>query len=144
MTYLPFLTLKKEPSIFENKKLKSSKECADFIRQFYGDDISIFESFFLLCLNRSNTTISYAKISQGGVTGTVVDNSIILKYVVDSLATGIIIAHNHPSGNLKPSEADIRVTKDLQILLKILKVNLLDHIILTEDSYYSFLDNDAL
>jgi DNA repair protein RadC len=69
---------------------------------------------------------------------------IVAKYVVDSLATGIILAHNHPSGQLKPSEADIRITKKIKNAMELFDVSVFDHIILTEDSYYSFADNNAL
>ena len=144
MRTLPFLTLKKEPSGFEKKILKDSEQTANFIKQFYFDDIGIFESFFLLCCDRQNKTIGYAKISQGGVSGTYVDNKIILKYVVDYLASSVVICHNHPSGTLKPSDSDKRITRDLQLLLKILDVTLLDHIILTEDNYFSFADEGLL
>jgi DNA repair protein RadC len=136
--------LRKSQSDFPKQKIQSSSEAASFINQFYGDDLTIFESFFLLLLNQQNQTIGYAKISQGGITGTIVDVRIVAKYVVDSLATGIILAHNHPSGQLKPSEADIRITKKIKNAMELFDVSVFDHIILTEDSYYSFADNNAL
>lgn len=116
MINLEQITLKKDPTNFERIKITSSKSAADYIRQFYNGDIEIFESFFvLLLLNRQNETIGYAKISQGGVTGTYVDAKIILKYVVDTLASGVIIAHNHPSGALTPSGQDDIITKKIKI-----------------------------
>jgi DNA repair protein RadC len=129
---------------FPKNKITNSKDSAEFIRKFYSDDIEIFESFFLLLLNNANQTIGYAKISQGGITGTIVDVRIVAKYVVDSLATGIILAHNHPSGNLNPSEPDKKITEKIQHAMSFFDVKVLDHIILTADSYFSFADNNIL
>jgi DNA repair protein RadC len=136
--------LKATDSEFTKVKITSSESAEKFIRQFYGDDLEIFESFFILLLNRANETIGYAKISQGGIVGTVVDKKILLKYVVESLASGIILAHNHPSGNTNPSQADLNITKDLQHLCKLVDSEILDHVILTADSFYSFADNGKL
>lgn len=136
--------LTKRQTEFPKVKILDSKTSADVIRQFYNDDIGIYESFFLLLLNRANQTIGYAKISQGGIVGTVVDQKIIAKYIVDSLASGIVIAHNHPSGNLNPSEQDITLTNRIKQICQLLDTKLLDHLILTEDSYYSFLDEGRI
>ena len=136
--------LKATDSEFTKVKITSSESAEKFIRQFYGDDLEIFESFFILLLNRANETIGYAKISQGGIVGTVIDKKILLKYVVESLASGIILAHNHPSGNTNPSQADLNITKDLQQLCKLVDSEILDHVILTADSFYSFADNGKL
>lgn len=136
--------LKATDSEFTKVKITSSESAEKFIRQFYGDDLEIFESFFILLLNRANETIGYAKISQGGIVGTVVDKKILLKYVIESLASGVILAHNHPSGNTNPSEADLKITKDLQQLCNLVDSPVLDHIILTADSFYSFADNGKL
>jgi DNA repair protein RadC len=136
--------LKATDSEFTKVKITGSETAEKFIRQFYGDDLEIFESFFILLLNRANETIGYAKISQGGIVGTVVDKKILLKYVVESLASGIILAHNHPSGNTNPSQADLNITKDLQQLCNLVDSTVLDHVILTADSFYSFADNGKL
>lgn len=141
MKTIPLFELKKNQSEFPKVKITSSDLCANFIKQFYNDDIEIFESSFILLLNNANITIGYAKISQGGITGTVVDIRIVCKYAIDSLATSVIIAHNHPSGKLTPSVADVEMTKRLKAALKTLDVDLLDHLILTTDSYYSLKDN---
>lgn len=126
---------------FRTQKIGTSLEAYNYIKEFYSDDIIIYESFFILLLNRANETIGYAKISQGGVVGTVVDVKIIAKYVVDSLASGVILAHNHPSGNLIPSEQDKVVTKKIKEALNYFDCPILDHIILTKESFYSFADN---
>lgn len=144
MKTIKLFELKKIQSEFPCIKIESSKECASFIRQFYGDDIEIFESSFILLLNQANKTIGYAKISQGGITGTVVDVRIIAKYAVDSMATNVIISHNHPSGNLTPSESDKLITEKIKNGLNLLDINLLDHIIITSEEYYSFAENNKL
>lgn len=137
-------SIKKNVTEFARQKIKDSKTSAEVIRQFYSDDIGIFESFFILCLNNSNETVGYAKISQGGITGTVVDVRLVLKYAIENLATSVIIAHNHPSGSTTPSEADKAITSKLKEALKLMDVKLLDHIILTETSYLSFTDERYL
>lgn len=136
--------LTKVKSDFQRVLITSSEDGANFIRQFYSDDIGIFESSFILLLDRSNHTIGYAKISQGGIVGTVVDVRLIAKYAIDSLASSVILAHNHPSGNLKPSESDEKITQQVLEGLKLLEVKLLDHVILTETNYYSFADNGKI
>lgn len=136
--------LKKIQTDFPKVKIRSSKNSADFIRQFYSDDIEIYESFFILLLNRANDTIGYAKISQGGTCGTVVDVKIIAKYAVESLANSVILAHNHPSGTLSPSSQDIDITEKIKMGLSLLDIQVLDHIILTSSSYYSFLDEGRI
>lgn len=120
-------------------QIKGGDDAYNVIRQFYGDDIEIYESFFILLLNRANVTIGWAKISQGGVTGTIADPKIILKYAVDSLACGVILAHNHPSGNLHPSEGDILVTKKVKEALQYIDSSLIDHLILTPNNGYTSL-----
>lgn len=136
--------LKKNPTDFERVKITSSAIASEFIRKFYSDDIGIFESFFILLLDQSNTTIGYAKISQGGVAGTVADPIVIAKYAIESLSKGVILAHNHPSGNLRPSDADIRLTQKIKQGLSLFDITVLDHIILTEDAYTSFADDGIL
>jgi len=136
-------TLKSKNTKFENIEITSSEDSYNFIKRFYTGDIDIYESFFILLLNRANKTIGYAKISQGGIVGTCVDIKIIAKYCVDALASSVILAHNHPSGNLKPSQADISITKRIKEALSLLEVQVLDHIILTENGHYS-LQNEGL
>ena len=83
-------------------------------------------------------------ISRGGVTGTVVDTKIIFKAAVENYASSIIICHNHPSGNLKPSDADIKITKNIKEAGKIMEIPLADHLIITDEGYYSFADEGIL
>lgn len=130
---------------FPQVQIKTSKDAHNFISQFYGDDIEVYESFFILLLNFANKTIGYAKISQGGVSGTVIDGKIVAKYAVEALASGVILAHNHPSGNTQPSQADIDLTKKMREGLKNLDIQVLDHIILAaEGNYLSLADESYL
>lgn len=136
--------LRKVIEDFPRAKITSSDDSQKYIRQFYSDDIEVYESFFILLLNRANNTIGYAKISQGGIVGTVIDVRIIAKYAVESLSTSVILAHNHPSGNLFPSDADHQITQIIKATLKIFDCQTLDHIILTAESYFSFADNGLI
>jgi len=141
---LPEITLQLKQSTFIKVQIKSSLDAANVFRQVFEETIGIYESMFALYLNRANKTIGWFKISQGGLSGTVVDVRLILKTGIECLASGLIICHNHPSGNVNPSEPDIKITNKLKEGCKILDIQLLDHIILTEDSYSSFADQNLL
>ena len=137
-------TLKKNETDFKKVKITTSKDAETYLRQFYFDDLEIYESFFILLLNRQNIVEGYAKISQGGTAGTVVDVKIICKYAVDSLASSVILCHNHPSGSLRTSTADLETTKKVKQALTYHDVSVIDHIILTKDEFYSFADEGCL
>lgn len=142
---IPEIQLRKVPTYFKKCKIKSSGDGEEYIKQFFHEDIEIYESFFILLLNRGSNTIGYAKISQGGVAGTVVDCKLIAKYAIESLASSVILAHNHPSGNIQPSQCDITMTKKIKLGLELLDIKVLDHIILTPDEgYYSFADEGMI
>lgn len=130
----------KEVAGLEKVKINSSEVAAKYVRQFFYDDIEVYESFFILMLNRSNSTIGWAKISQGGIDSTIVDSILIAKFCIDKLAKGVVLCHNHPSGELRPSDADIQITNQISNALKLLGVKVQDHIILTSEGYFSFLD----
>ncbi len=98
------------------------------------------EEFWILLLSRSNEVIKPVQISQGGVSGTVADPKIIFKVAIENLASSIILVHNHPSGNLNPSQADKELTKKLKEAGKLLDIPVLDHLIFTNTSYFSFAD----
>ncbi|MCS6934917.1 MAG: DNA repair protein RadC [Chitinophagales bacterium] len=103
------------------------------------------EVFYCLYLNRKNEVISMREISTGGVSGTVADVRIILKHAIQLLASGIVAVHNHPSGNLSPSEADIKLTEQLKASAKLMGITLIDHIIVgNRNEYYSFADAGML
>lgn len=131
-------------SDFERVTIKSSADAAKYISNFYGDDLHIYESVFILLLNRQNHTIGYAKISQGGVSGTVVDIRIILKYAIETLSCGVILAHNHPSGQLIASPQDIQLTKKLKEAMQWMDISLLDSLIITADNHYSMADEGII
>ncbi|KAF2510719.1 JAB domain-containing protein [Flavobacterium zhairuonense] len=98
------------------------------------------EEFWVLFLNNSNKVISKSQLSKGGITGTVVDVRLVFKLALENGATSLILCHNHPSGNLSPSEADIQITKRIKQVGESLDVKVLDHLIITESKYYSFVD----
>ena len=129
---------------FVKVKIQSSRDAVEYARQFYHEDLNIYESSFIMLLNRANNIIGYAKISQGGIAGTVIDVKIVAKYAIDSLASGIILFHNHPSGNLIPSDSDKNITRIVKNTLNIFDCNLVDHCIITDTEYYSFADSGDL
>jgi DNA repair protein RadC len=135
---------KKGSSSFERVKVQDAQTAFEVIRKFYHEDIAIYESFFILMLDSSKHTIGYAKISQGGRKATVVDIGIVAKFAIDNLADSIIIAHNHPSGNLSASIADIAMTKKMLEGLRFLDISLEDHLILTPDNQFISLRSKGL
>ena len=138
------ISLKLEKSDFNSVKISKSQDAYNCIKAFYQDDISLYESFFILLVDRKNCTTGYVKISQGGTAGTVVDPKIVAKYAIDSLCAGVILAHNHPSGNLLPSEADNAITRKIRDGLRLFDINTLDHLIMTEEGFHSYADNGEI
>ena len=102
------------------------------------------EEFWAIYLNQNNRILGKSKLSSGGINQSVVDVRILFKTALEHLATGIIIAHNHPSGNLKPSSEDLKITKQIAEAGKILNIQLLDHLIIAQNSYLSFADENLL
>ena len=103
-----------------------------------------YEEFWILLLNRSNEVIGKKEISKGGVSGTVVDAKLVFNEALKQLASSIILCHNHPSGNLKPSQADIDLTKKIKAAGKTLDISVLDHLIVSESGFYSFADEGMM
>ncbi|MBL0047091.1 MAG: JAB domain-containing protein [Bacteroidetes bacterium] len=126
------------------QKITSSKDCESVLRNIWSPNLELREEFYLLLLNRANKVIGWHCISQGGLDSTVADIRIIFSITLKCIATGIIVAHNHPSGNLKPSETDIALTRKIKEAGKLLDITLFDHIILSNDGYYSFADEGLL
>jgi DNA repair protein RadC len=122
----------------ELTKITSSKVVFEIMQPIIGE--LPHEEFWVLYLNNSNKVIYKSQLSKGGITGTIVDVRLIFKTVFEHNATGIILTHNHPSGKLMASEQDIQVTKKIKLAAQQLDVNLLDHIIITENGFYSFND----
>ncbi len=133
---------RREQEFFVKEKITSSN---DIFELMHGDlsDLN-FEEFWIVILNRANKVLKKIKISSGGVSGTVADTRVIFKSAIDELASAIILVHNHPSGNLKPSQADISLTKKLKSAGEVLDIPILDHLIIAENSYFSFADEGLL
>ena len=126
----------------EVPQIKCSKDVADIFQPLLGD--LPHEEFWILFLNRSNKVMNRMKLSQGGVSGTVTDVRMVMKRAVECLASGIIVCHNHPSGNLNPSESDSKITQKIKDAGNLLDIQLLDHLIITDKDYYSFADNGLI
>lgn len=133
-------SLKAEKQEFPIVKIKRAEDAVNFARQFYYDDIAIYESVFIILMNNAGNAMGYAKISQGGICKTVVDVRIVAKYAVETLASSVILVHNHPSGDVRPSKDDKELVNRLRQALDVLNVKLHDSIIITEDSHLSMYD----
>lgn len=127
------------------RKIVSSANAANVLKELWDQEIIEYvEQFCILLLNRANMVIGYDFVSQGGTAGTVVDPKVVFQTALLGNAASIILAHNHPSGNLSPSEQDKRLTKRLFEVGKSLDIPVLDHVIVTKDSYTSFADQGIL
>ena len=128
--------------VLQKEKITSSKDVFNLFQSIMED--YKYESFWILLLNRANKIIKRIQVSDGGVSGTIADPKRIFKYSLENDASGIILCHNHPSGNIKPSEADIKLTKKIKEGGQLLDINVLDHIIIGEENYFSFADENML
>jgi DNA repair protein RadC len=126
----------------EFDKITSSKAVFNIMQPLIGD--LLHEEFWVLFLNNSNKVIHKAQLSKGGMTGTVVDTRIIFKTALEYNAISLILTHNHPSGKLLASESDKGITRKLQLAGKQMEIMVLDHVIITESSFYSFADEGIL
>jgi DNA repair protein RadC len=133
---------RKQADRLEREKISGSKDVFEIMEPQLAD--LPHEEFWIILLNRSNKIIRKECISRGGITGTVADLRLIFKPAIESLATGIIVCHNHPSGNLKPSDADVSLTRKIRDAGALLDIHLLDHLIIVEKAYYSFADEGRL
>jgi DNA repair protein RadC len=124
----------------ELTKITSSKAVFDIMQPIIGE--LVHEEFWVLFLNNSNKVIYKSQISKGGITGTVVDVRMVFKMALEQNAVSIILSHNHPSGKLEASDADKNITKQLKLAGQQLSIPVLDHIIITENGYLSFRDED--
>jgi len=123
-------------------QIKCSKDVADIFQPLLSD--LAHEEFWILFLNRSNKVINRMKLSQGGISGTVTDVRMVMKKAIEYLASGIIVCHNHPSGNLNPSESDSKITSKIKEAGNLMDIQLLDHLMVSDKDYYSFADNGLL
>lgn len=138
--------------VYENKvpyhervKITGSRTVYNLLQSLFDfEKIDLQECFHVVYLNRNNQVVGSAKLSEGGISGTVVDIRLIAVQGLLLCASGVIISHNHPSGNLNPSEQDIQITKKVKEALQLLDMSLLDHIIVTSEGYYSFSDEGRM
>ena len=130
----------------DRSQVKSSQDAYKlFMDNWNPDTLEHVEEFKVLLMNRSNAVLGIMDVSKGGISGTVTDVRIILQAAIKANASGIIVCHNHPSGNLNPSESDTKITHKIKEAGNLMDVQLLDHLILTMDGkYYSFADNGLL
>jgi len=128
------------------KKINSSQDACDVLYEHWNKNtIGLQESFKIVLLNNSNKVKGIYQLSQGGITGTLVDIRILFAVILKSLSVGVILAHNHPSGKLKPSEADKQLTTKIKEASNFFDINILDHLIIVPNgAYYSFADNGIL
>jgi DNA repair protein RadC len=126
----------------ERQKITCSQDVCRLFQPILGD--LHHEEFWVLMLNRSNKVIAKNKISQGGLSGTVIDVRLIMKSAIDHLASSVILCHNHPSGNVQPSDADSKITKKISEAGRIMDIPVLDHIIVTDSHYFSYADEGML
>ena len=129
-------------SALEKIVVKSSKDIAQYLQATLKD--YSYEVFAVIFLNRANKINHFEIISKGGITGTVADPRVILKKALEEDATSIVLCHNHPSGNLKPSQADEVLTKKIKEAAGYFDIKIIDHIIVSEDGFYSFADEGIL
>lgn len=133
---------RRESDVIQRKKITSSADVFEVMHSVLEN--KPFEEFWILLLNQSNSIISREIISTGSLTASLADPRKIFKLAIEKLAASIILSHNHPSGNLKPSESDINLTNKLANAGKLLDIKILDHLIIGENSYFSFADEGIL
>ena len=131
-----------ESIVIAKEKITHSKDAFEIFRSTMGD--LPYEEFWIILLNKANKVIQKCSISEGGISGTVVDPKKIFKIVLDHHASSIILGHNHPSGNVQPSEADHKITRKIKDAGMMLDVAVLDHLIIGDDKYYSFADEGVM
>jgi DNA repair protein RadC len=138
INYIPKVKMSNLP------KVLTSKDAEAQFRTLWSDKLEYIEEMYIMLLNRANKLLGFSKISQGGLSGTVVDARVVFQVALKANASSILLAHNHPSGNLKPSEADLKITKTIKEAGRFMEIPLIDHLILTQEGYYSFADEGIL
>jgi DNA repair protein RadC len=128
----------------EMPHIDNSLASEQLFRKIWSTKIEHVEEMYMILLNNANKSLGYSKISSGGTTGTLVDTKVIFQITLMGNASAFIIAHNHPSGNLKPSSADINLTKKIQAAGDIMEIKLLDHIILSKEGFMSMADEGII
>ncbi|MCK4639244.1 MAG: DNA repair protein RadC [Bacteroidales bacterium] len=133
---------RRSEDVLEKEKIISSRDAFEVFQGILSD--SQYEEFWMLLLNKANKIIKKINISEGGISGTVADPKKIFKLALENNASSIILSHNHPSGNIQPSDSDLKLTKKLVDAGKLLDISVLDHLIIGDEKYYSFADENML
>jgi DNA repair protein RadC len=128
--------------VLEKKRIQSSRDAYELLQTYISD--MNYEQFMVVFLNRSNQVLRVATISDGGISGTVVDPKRVFKLAFEANATSIILGHNHPSGNVAPSQQDIKLTEKLKSGASYLDIAILDHVIVGDEKYFSFADEGKI
>lgn len=144
VTQVAEITVSYKPAIARNPSILSSLDAYREVKEFFDNDtIALQEQFVVMYLNRNNRVIGVYKLSQGGITGTVADIRLILGTALKVAATGIILAHNHPSNNLKPSKQDEGITQKIKQSGELMDISLLDHLIIGADGNHLSMADDG-
>jgi len=134
----------KKQNAKDRQKIASSNDAYKILNEIWSKQIETREEMIILLLDRSNNVLGYHILSMGGITGTVADLRLLFAVALKSLSTSFILSHNHPSGNLSPSQADIDLTNKIKQAGKVMDIQLLDHLIITKTNYYSFADEGII
>ena len=134
-----------KPKFKNLHKIVSSEDTYKYLLPTYKEGTICYKEYFkVLFLNQSNQVLGYTLISEGGITDTTVDVRVILQAALLTNSVALVLAHNHPSGNLKPSRQDMEITKQVKNAAQLMRITVLDHLILTDAGYYSFSDEGEL
>ena len=125
-------------------KISKSNDCFLLLLDLWSDKMEYVEEFYVLLLNKANKVLGISKISEGGISGTLVDPKRIFQVALKANASSIILGHNHPSGNIQPSDADRKITKKIKDAGILLDIDVLDHLIVSANQYYSFADDGQI
>lgn len=129
----------------ERPSIKTASDCYQLLINTWDlNGIEVYEEFKVLLLNRANRVTGLYQLSKGGICGTVADPRLVLAVALKSLSVGLVLAHNHPSGNLTPSIADRELTTKMKVAASYHDITILDHLVISNDSYYSFAENGLL
>ncbi len=133
---------RKDAEVFVKRKITCSRDAADFFMPLLGD--LNHEEFWVMLLDRGNKIIDHYKISQGGISGTIIDVRLILKNALEKMGVSLILCHNHPSGTMEASDADMKITRKIKQAADFMDITVLDHIIIGQNRYISFADEGML
>jgi len=144
-TQVAELLVSYSPQIVSAQKISNSRETYSLITNHWNlNTIEMLEEVKIVLLNKANKVLGVYDLSKGGISSSIIDIKIVLSIALKTLASGIIIVHNHPSGNLVASQADVSITEKLKSACKIIELNLLDHLIISSEDYFSFADEGML